>query len=147
MRKAWLVTNALIALCSVGGVSLAKDYLQATPPADGAKQAPAAQNQASPPPAQPQPPKQAPAPAQQPPKPDITENYGDWLLQCWKGPQKNCQLVQRRVQADTQQAVLIMTINARPSQPYSVTVITPLGMKVLPSLPMFADKVALADVP
>jgi len=150
MRKLWLVSNAVMALCVASGVSLAGDFLQSMPPTGEFKQAPAGQKPAAPPPPQPQQAANAPAapaPAQQPPKPDLAENYGDWLLQCWKGPQKNCQLVQRRVQAGTQQAVLIMAINARPAQPYSISVITPLGMRVLPSLPLFADKVALADVP
>jgi invasion protein IalB len=153
----------LLAFAGIAGAAIAQDYIgpAATPakprPAPPAAKpapapAPVAQSQAAPPAAgqgQAAPAGQGQAPdgaPQQQVKMDVNENYGEWLLQCWKQQTKACQILQREVEAKSQKTILITTISAVPDKSYRLMLLTPLGLRALPALPLVVDNSQI-DVP
>lgn len=91
----------------------------------------------------------APAPSAQQAvvKPDLMENSGEWLLQCWKAPEKRCEIFQRRVEAKSQQQVLLVGFSINRNAPRRLTVVTPLGLKAKPALPLFVNKAVVVEAP
>jgi invasion protein IalB len=152
----------LLAFAGIAGAAIAQDYIgpaatpakpRPAPPAAKPAPAPVAQGQAAPPAAgqsQPAPSAgQGQAPggaAQQQVKMDINENFGEWVLQCWKQQTKACQILQREVEAKTQKTILITTISAVPDKNYRLMLLTPLGLRALPALPLVVDNSQI-DVP
>jgi invasion protein IalB len=89
----------------------------------------------------------APNPQQVAVKPDLMENSGEWLLQCWKAPEKRCEIFQRRVEAKSQQQVLLVGFSINRNTPRRMTVVTPLGLKAKPALPLFVNKSVIVEAP
>ncbi len=89
----------------------------------------------------------APSPQQVAAKPDLMENSGEWLLQCWKAPEKRCEIFQRRVEAKSQQQVLLVGFSINRNTPRRMTVVTPLGLKAKPALPLFVNKSVIVEAP
>lgn len=152
MRKILAATALYSTLVLLSGPGFAGDYLQSAPqqapapakPAAAAKPAqPAganvAQQQGA---ANPQPGQDAAAQ-----KPDLTENSGEWILQCWKQPVKTCQLLQRRIEAKSKQQLILAAIAFRADGTRRLTMITPLGFKSTPTLAVFADKAPFVELP
>ena len=81
------------------------------------------------------------------PKPDLSEQSGEWVLQCWKQPVRNCQLLQRRIEAKTRQQILLAAIAIRADGSRRMTMITLLGFKSNPALSVSVDKAPFIELP
>ena len=77
---------------------------------------------------------------------DVNENIGEWVLQCWKQQTKACQVLQREVEAKTLKPILITTISGVPDKSYRLLLLTPLGLRAQPALPLVVDNSSI-DVP
>jgi len=103
-----------------------------------------AQRQPSQPVQQPVPAQQAqPAPQAQPQDPNgptLVEMFGEWKLQCFGRPLQRCELQQRRIDARTQATIFWVEIARTPNATDdTITIITPLGMKVLAGITFSID--------
>ena len=115
-----------------------------------AQQKPAAQRQQTPAvrsaaPAQPAPPTPQPQPgkpdqSQDPNGPQLVEMFGEWKLQCFGRPVQRCELQQRRIDPRTQTTIFWVEISRTPNaSDDTITIITPLGMKVLAGINFSID--------
>lgn len=111
--------------------------------------------QAKPAPAQKPPPKPATqrpaAGAQQAantPKFDISEEIGDWKLQCLATPAKNCQMSQRRVNPSNNQLLIWMEVtrSTTPKETNQISVMVPLGLRATTPLVLTVDDQSFASV-
>jgi invasion protein IalB len=110
--------------------------------------------QAKPAPAQKPPPKPAArtnAPAQEAanaPKFDISEEIGDWKLQCLATPAKNCQMSQRRVNPSNNQLLIWMEVtrSTAPKETNQISVMVPLGLRATTPLVLTVDDQSFASV-
>lgn len=150
-----MIMGALLAGAFVASeAARAQDFLSPTPmvprpsPQQQQMQRPAPQQQkapapqAQPPRAQPQPQRAAaPAAGAAQPALDISEEVGDWRLQCTSKPARACKISQRRV-SQINQSMLIwveLTRSLQPEPKNLMTVMVPLGIRITPTLDMRAD--------
>ena len=149
-KFSWRVVAAGAALVLAVGIvaAAAQDFLSPSPmvqqPTTRQKpqpaRAPAAPPQASP--------SQAAAGAAAV-KPDISNTFGDWLLQCFSKPARMCQISQRRINPNNQ-ALLIwveLTHSMTPKPVWQLAVMLPLGFRIAPTLGVRADDQLLLDLP
>lgn len=82
-------------------------------------------------------------------KPDLSEEIGDWRLLCFTKPGRTCELEQRRVNTSNQ-ALLIWVELSRlltPKPAWQLTVMVPLGFRVVTNLGVSADGALLLNLP
>jgi invasion protein IalB len=82
-------------------------------------------------------------------KPDLTEEIGDWRLQCFSKPDRVCQLAQRQVNPKNQ-AMLIwveFTHFMTPKVAWQLVVMLPLGFRLAPTLGVRADGELFMNMP
>jgi len=82
-------------------------------------------------------------------KPDLSEEIGDWRLQCFAKPGRTCEFEQRRVNPSNQALVIWVELarSLTPKPVWQLTVMLPLGFRIAPSLGVRADDELLLDLP
>lgn len=110
----------------------AQEFLSPKPMAPSPKPAPA--QKPAPKPAAQKPAAPAQAASATAPKFDISEEIGDWKLQCLAAPARNCQMSQRRVNPSNNQLLIWMelTRNTTPKESNQLSVMVPLGLRAAP---------------
>ena len=123
--------TALLLVAMTDSVT-AEEFLSPKPLAPATKPAPAQKPQQKPPAQKPNAPAQGAATAA--PKLDISEEIGDWKLQCLAAPAKNCQMSQRRINPSNNQLLIWMelTRSTSPKESNQLSVMVPLGLRAAP---------------
>jgi invasion protein IalB len=127
----------LLAGTTVAG---AEEFLSPKPLAPPQKQAPA-QKPVAKPAQKPNTPAQQQTAATNPTKIDISEEIGDWKIQCLASPNKNCQLSQRRVNPNNNQLLIWMELTRSfvPKETNQISVMLPLGLRAVTPLTLTID--------
>ncbi len=82
-------------------------------------------------------------------KPDLNEEFGDWLLQCFSKPNRLCRLSQRQVNPKNQ-AMLIwveLTHSVTPNVTWQFVVMLPLGFRLAPVLGIRTNSELFLNMP
>jgi invasion protein IalB len=82
-----------------------------------------------------------------PSAPSLKENSGAWVLQCWAAPSKRCEILQQRVDAKSQQQILLIGFSINTDAAPQLTMVTPTGLKARATLPLMAGKETLIEAP
>jgi invasion protein IalB len=82
-------------------------------------------------------------------KPDLSEEIGDWLLQCFSKPSRQCQLSQRQVDPKNQALVIWVELThfVTPKSGWQLVVMVPLGFRVAPNLGVRAGDELFLNMP
>lgn len=137
-----------LAMCAAVTTASAQDWLSPRPvsPAQSKQQqtkpqqrpAQAQQTQAAP-----------PAARQQQAGPELIQSFGDWRISCVSRPGRACQITQRQVSKGNRAVTLVveLTLATQPKPRSILSVVTPLGSKLSPSVVIRGDRGEVAAAP